>query len=134
MIELGRAIKTIESITENNSEDKSLKLIIEMISCYIDDYKVSANTRNCGQIVDILLAYLYPDAPLSSITQNCVEQGSMPSFNEDVPHKYSLHRSAACFVEGVQNGSKVEIQKLAAEKILYHIEELGYLPQDFIDN
>lgn len=129
MIDINLAKKAINLLKTNEESVKvTFDNLLGFISQYLVKQGVALNTRNASEVTSIMVANLYPHAPLSSMILNCVEAGTMPDYNNSDPELYSLHRAIACFMDGIISGRTNKDIVDRASKVLEHIEKSGYLP------
>ncbi|MBD0390707.1 MAG: hypothetical protein ICV54_30490 [Nostoc sp. C3-bin3] len=127
-------LEVLENIyAESLTLDEALEIICSIFRRNLAEFSAIENIHNSGKITNLLLVKLFPSRILSKVVVQWIQEGRYQEFTDDPDFEYAILRGCAVLLTIVIKEKPSESLSISAERLFKYIENLGALPDDWIE-
>ncbi len=113
--------------------EEALEIICSIFRENLAHFSAIENIHNTGKIANLLSIKLFPSRILSKVIVQWIQQERYQEFTDDLDFEYAILRGCAVLLLAIIEENPSKIPSITANKLFKYIENIGALPEDYIE-
>lgn len=127
-------LEALENLyTGSLTVEEALEIICIIFRENLLHFSAIENIHNSAKIANLLSVKLFPSRILSKVVLQWIQEGRYQEFTDEPDFEYAILRSCAVLLMIISKEKPSEALTISAEKLFKYIENLGALPEDYIE-
>ena len=129
-----RILQLLENMyAESLTVGETLEMICSVFRQNLAAFSATENIHNAAKIANLISVKLFPSRILSRVVLQWIQQGIYQEFTDDPDFEYAILRGCAVLLLAIIEVKPSEALSLSAQKLFKYIENIGALPEDYIE-